>query len=144
MAQDRSFQFPESRTRLETELVSERAPRVPIDLQGVDLSVAAIKRDHQLRAGTLAEWVLCDEHPQLSHDLSVATEREVGLEALLECGCSELLEPVELAGIEHVMRHALEGPSRQSESATRSVAAAAAASPCATARRPSSTSLSKR
>ena len=49
--------------RLDAELVDQRAPRRAVGLQGLRLSAAAVQRDHQLRAQTLAQRVLGDERP---------------------------------------------------------------------------------
>ena len=62
-----------------------------------------MKREHQLSAGPLAEWMLGDEAVQLGGHVVVPAEREIGLDPLLDCREPELLEPRDLALRERVV-----------------------------------------
>jgi hypothetical protein len=60
------------------------------------LAVAAVQGEHQLRAQALAQRVAPDQGFQLADELSLAAEREIGFDQLLERHEAELLEPCDL------------------------------------------------
>jgi hypothetical protein len=86
VAQDRLFQLPQGRGRLDAELGDERPPCRPVHLQRVRLSAGRVERLHQRAAQALVERVGTHEPLELGNELSVAAEREVGLDSQLECG----------------------------------------------------------
>ena len=63
---------------------TSRRRAVPVGRERLGLPAAAVKREHQLRAEALAQRMLGDERLELADHLGVTTEREVGLDALLE------------------------------------------------------------
>ena len=60
------------------------SPRVLVGLQRVRLPVAAVQREHQLRAQPLSIRMLDDQRLERSDDLGVAAEGEVRIEAVLD------------------------------------------------------------
>ena len=66
-------------------------------MQRVGLPAAAVEREHQLAAQALAKRVLRDERLELRHQLVVAAEREVSVDAILERRETQLLQPSDLA-----------------------------------------------
>ena len=88
-----ALHVPEPLSGLDAELIDEGAPRLAVDSQRLGLAVGAIKREHELCSEPLAKWVRGHERLQIADDLPVSPEREVRLQALLECGQAEVLEP---------------------------------------------------
>ena len=66
-------------------------------MQRVSLPAAAVEREHQLAAQPLAEHVLGDQRLELRHQLVMAAERQVGVDAILERREPQLLQPGDLA-----------------------------------------------
>jgi hypothetical protein len=60
------------------------------------LAAAAIEGEHQLAAQPFLKWVGLHERLELGDDLGVATEREVGVDAVHQRSEPELLEPTDL------------------------------------------------
>ena len=81
---------------LEPELVVQAVPGLPVDLEPVGLPAAPVEREHQLRPEALAERVLGAERLELGDERQVAAERELGVDALLDRGEAELVEPLGL------------------------------------------------
>ncbi len=93
LREDRLLELAQLPSRLEPELVDERAPGVAEALQRVGLPARPVEREHVLRAQALAHRLLAHEALELRHELDVTTETEVGLDALLDRGETQLLEP---------------------------------------------------
>ena len=89
---------------LETELRDHRPPRVLIGRQRIGLPARAVEREHQLLAEAFAERILGDEALQLRDGGRVTSEREVGLDPVLDRAQPELLEPPDLALSEVLVR----------------------------------------
>ncbi len=81
------------RRRVEAELVGEREPRRPVDLERLGLPAAAIERDHQLAAQPLAERVRGDQRLELADERRVPAQRELGVDPLLERCNAQLVQP---------------------------------------------------
>ena len=81
------------RRGVEPELVGECEPRGAVDLERLGLPAAAIEREHQLAAQSLAERVGGDQGLELADERRVAAELELGVDPLLERGEAQLVEP---------------------------------------------------
>jgi hypothetical protein len=101
--EDRSLQLLELFARLQAEVVDERPSCLLVGLQRVDLPARAVERQHQLGPQPFAQRLARDERGQLSDEIGVAAEREVGLHSLLERGQAALLEALDLAAGEVVV-----------------------------------------
>ena len=93
-----------ARLGLETELLHERAPRLLVGLQRFRLPTRAVQREHQLPARPLAQRVSGDERLELGDEISLAPEREVGVDPFLDGGQAQLLEAGDL-----LLRERVEG-----------------------------------
>ena len=104
LAEDRGLEVLELRSGFDPELFDEGRPGGPIRLQGVRLPFGAVERQHQLAARPLAERLLCNEGLELGHELVVAAEREIDVDALLEGALPKLLETQDLGLRERLVR----------------------------------------
>ena len=92
LAKDRLLELVQGRARFDSELVDEELSRFAKDLERFDLTSRAVERPHEHRPQAFAERVLADEHLELSDELGVAAEREIGFESTLERAQAELFE----------------------------------------------------
>ncbi len=88
---------------VEAELVDEPGARVLVGGECVRLPAGAVEREDQQPGEALAQRVVANEPFELADDLGVAAEREVGLEAQLERGQPQLLEPADLVARERLV-----------------------------------------
>ena len=82
----------------------------------VGLPAAAVEREHQLAAQALAKGVLGNERLELGHQLVIATDRQVGVDAILDRRQTKLLQPGDLALRERLVpevRQRLPAPERK-------------------------------
>jgi hypothetical protein len=86
----------ELRPRLQPDIAIERGLKIAIALERLGLPPGAIQREHELAAQALASRVRDDQALELRDKGTVSSEREVGLEAILERTEAQLLEPVDL------------------------------------------------
>ena len=93
LAQDRLLEPRELRRRLDPERVDQRAPQRAVGGERVLLAAGAVERGHQLGGEALVGRVLVHERLELGDEPAVLAERELGLDALLERGEAQLLEP---------------------------------------------------
>ena len=84
LTENAQLQLLERRTGVDPELLDERPASVLEHLERVGLPAAAVEREHQLSAQTLAKRVLCDERLELRHEVPVAAECQVSVEAVLD------------------------------------------------------------
>jgi hypothetical protein len=110
LREDRALQLAEAVARLDSQLLDQPAPRVLVRLQGVRLTVAAVEGEHQLRAQVLAVGMLRDQRLQLSDDLGVLTELELGVDQLLERGEPQLVQACDLGLGERLVGEVVERP----------------------------------
>ena len=92
LPKDRALELPKPRSGLDPQLLGQRLAGVPVDRKGLGLSPGTIQRHHQLASQALSERVLGDQRLQLRHQLTVAPERQVGLDPLLDRHQPELLQ----------------------------------------------------
>ena len=86
------MQAPQLGARLDADLLDKRAPGRPVSLERVGLAPAAVQREHELSAQTLAQRMQRDQLPQLGHELAVRSDREIRFDAQLERGLALLVE----------------------------------------------------
>src|SRR5262249_25403925 len=84
LAQDAQLELLQRGPRVDAELLDERPPSALEDGERLRLPVAAIQREHQLAAETLAKSVLRDERLELRPQLLIAPEREVARARVLD------------------------------------------------------------
>ena len=85
LLKDRPLQLLERRARIDPELVDEGLARVLVGVQRLCLPAGPVQRRHQIPPEPLAERVLGDQCLELSDQLVVAPEREVGVDPELDC-----------------------------------------------------------
>ena len=90
------MQLAELAAGLDPELIDERAPRALIGVERLGLAAAPVEGEHQLAAQPLAQRVLGDERLELAGQLGVPAGGEILLDALLDAGEPEILEPRDL------------------------------------------------
>jgi hypothetical protein len=84
VGQDGFVEVVEVGAWLDPELLDEHLAGVAVGLERVCLAAAATQREHQLRVQPLTPRVLAGELLELTDQLSVAPDDEVGLDAQLE------------------------------------------------------------
>ena len=97
LTEDAQLELLERRPGVDAELLDERPASALEHVQRVGLPAAAVEREHQLAAQALAKRVLRDERLELRHQLVMAAERQVGVDAILDRRETELLQPGDLA-----------------------------------------------
>jgi hypothetical protein len=108
LANDLARKTLELFARLESEIVVERTPCPLVDLERVRMTTRTVERDHELRDEALAIRGLVDQPAELAHELCVATQGQIRVDADLECPRAKLVEALGLgAGVE-VQRDARE------------------------------------
>jgi hypothetical protein len=70
--------------------------RIPVRLERIGLPPAAVEREHQLSAQSLAQRVLADERVELARDLGMPAAGEVGVDPRAEAAEAQILEPRDL------------------------------------------------
>src|SRR5439155_11086613 len=93
LAQDRPLELAQRWARLDPQLIDERAAGALVGGQGFGLPTAPVQRQHQLRLQPLAQGVLRDQALEFGDEVAVMSEREVGLDSILERGETKLLQP---------------------------------------------------
>ena len=92
LAQHAPLELLQLRRGVEAELVGEREPGGPVDLERLGLAAAAVQRKHQLAAQPLAQRMEGDELLQLADDRSVPAERELCVDPLFLGSDAQLVE----------------------------------------------------
>ena len=93
LAQDRALESLQLGPRLEAELVREPPAALAIGLERIGLPSGAIEREHQLPPEAFARGVLFDQRFELGHQRRVTAQGQLGIDAVLEGGQPEILEP---------------------------------------------------
>lgn len=83
---------PEVRRWIDPELVGQDLARPLKCTQRLTLSTGAIQREHQLRPEASSEWVGGGESLEFPDDLALLTDRELGVDAVLERPEPEIVE----------------------------------------------------
>ena len=97
LTEDAQLELPERRPGVDAELLDQRPASALERVQRVGLPAAAVQREHQLAAQALAKRVLRDERLELRHQLVMAAERQLSVDAIFDRRETELLEPGDLA-----------------------------------------------
>ena len=92
---DRLLQALQRLTRVDPQLVDERASRPLVRVKRFRLSARAVEGEHELAVESLPKPVLRRQRFQLWNELVVAAEREIGVDPLLERREPELLQPAD-------------------------------------------------
>ena len=96
LREDRAFELPQRRSRLDPERLDERLPRRPEGRQGLGLPARAVEGEHEPAEQVLRQWVLGDQALELADELAVAAESEISVDAILERGEVKLPKPTDL------------------------------------------------
>ena len=96
MAENLGLKLAQLGSRLDTELVDETGAGSLIHVQSLRLPARTVQRDHELPQEALAQRMLGDEPLELADDVTVATELEIGVDPLRNCGEPELVQPPDL------------------------------------------------
>ena len=91
--------------RLDAELLGEHGPGLPVDVERLRLTPRSVKRKHQLAAKALPERMLRDQRLQLSHQLLVAAECQIGVDPVEECREAELIQAFGFAERQTLQTH---------------------------------------
>ena len=100
MVQNRTLELLQGQARLETELVGECTPPVAIDIERFGLTANLVEGEHELAAQPLAQRVRANERLELGNHGASAAQREIGVDPLLGCLHSELLQACDLPASE--------------------------------------------
>jgi hypothetical protein len=92
LPKDGLLELPKPRSRLDPQLLDQRLTGFPVDLEGLGLSPRTTQRHHELASHALSERMLGDQRLQLRRQLTVAPERQVGLDPFLDRRQPELLK----------------------------------------------------
>ena len=84
---------PATRGWVDSQLLDEYPPPVPVCLERLRLAPGPVEGEHQLAAQALTERVLQDQPLELPHEVQVPTEGEVHIDPALERSEAELLQP---------------------------------------------------
>ena len=104
LRQDRPLEHAQRGSRFDPELLDEGLAGRSVDGQCVGLPARSIKREHQLLPEPLAEGMGGDELLQLTDELRVAAERELGVDPSFDRRQPNLLEPLDRGPGERLVR----------------------------------------
>ena len=104
LREDRILQAPQLGARLDTDLVDQDRARLPVGLERLRLSSAAIQREHASRVQLLAQGVRFDERLELADRLGVPPRLEVRVECELGRVQTQFVEPADLGCGERLVR----------------------------------------
>jgi hypothetical protein len=97
LTEDPQLELPHRRSRVDADLLDERPASALEHAERVGLPSAAVEREHQLAARTLAEAVFRDEPLELRHQLVMAAKRQVGINSILDRRETQVVQPRNLA-----------------------------------------------
>ena len=96
VAQDRLLHLSQLQRRLETQLLVQAPPALLVGLERIGLPAAAVEGQHQQSDQPLARRMLGRQLLELTDDEGVLTLLQARLDAVLERGGAELLQPSDL------------------------------------------------
>jgi hypothetical protein len=102
--EDLAFQAAELGIGLQPQLLGQLPASVLVDAQRVRLPARAVQGEHELAAQVLAVRVARHQRLQLPGERGMTAEREIGVDALLQRGHAQLVEPGDLGPRERVVR----------------------------------------
>jgi hypothetical protein len=115
LVEDRLLELAKRPARVQAQL-EELVPGSPVGLERLGLAVRAVEREHELPGQALAHRVVGHQPLELGHQLPMAPQLQVRLDALLQRGDAELLQPGDLGARERLELQAAEwrtAPQRQ-------------------------------
>ena len=81
---------------LDAELLDERRASGAVRSERIGLPPRPVEREHQLPVEPLPERLLIDQRLELRDEVAMASEEEIGVDALFERSLAQLLEPADL------------------------------------------------
>jgi hypothetical protein len=96
LAKDRALELAELTARFDPELLDERAAGRLIGVERLRLPAGAVEDEHLLPPQPLAQRMSGDQPLELTHELAVATELDVGVDPLLDRAQVQLREPADV------------------------------------------------
>ena len=90
--EDRALERAQRRARLQPEFRCEDADRIAIDAERIRLAPGAVQGEHELSSQPLAQRLVAGELFELGHELGMAAEHELRVDAALEREESQLLD----------------------------------------------------
>jgi len=103
--QDLSLQLHKLPAGFKTQLLGESPSSGIESSEGLGLAAPSIQRKHQLSKQPLALRMLTDQCLQLGHELRIAAEREICVDATLERNQPPLLQPLGLSLSKRLEQH---------------------------------------
>ena len=97
LVEDRDLQGTQFRSRLEPELAAEVFAGSPVRRERVGLASSTVQREHQLPAQPLTQGLLAHERLELADQSGIHTEREFGIDPILDGGQARVLKPRDLS-----------------------------------------------
>ena len=96
LAENRGLELAQLRAGIDAKLLDEGLACSAVGSERVRLATRAVEREHELRAGALAQRLGLDERLELGDELGVTAQCQVGIDALLDDDGSQLLEARDL------------------------------------------------
>jgi hypothetical protein len=93
LTQDGLLQPSQFGSGLDAELVVQQPPGGPVDLQRLGLAAAAVQGQHQLGAEPLPQRLLLDQAVELTGQLAMQAETQLGVDAGLQGAQALVLQP---------------------------------------------------
>ena len=91
--EDRGLEIANHRRRLQAELFAQSVPVLVRGAQRFGLPARPVQREHQLAAEALAQRMVHKQRFELSHDLIVVADRQLGFDLRLGRDDPQLVEP---------------------------------------------------
>ncbi len=92
LAKDRLLELLKAWAGLDSEVLHERLPRVPVHLEGLRLPTAPVERQHELRPQALTGRMLGNERLDVCNELACQAQREIGVDPVLHHCDAKFLE----------------------------------------------------
>jgi hypothetical protein len=83
----------------------ERPDRLAVGVERFPLSSSPIQGEHELAAQALAQRLAGHEPLELADELGTPAHRQIGLDAVLDCGRTQILQAGDLGRRERLERH---------------------------------------
>ena len=101
--------LPQRGPRVDAELLGQDRPRPLVRAQRVGLTARSVQRGHELRPEALAQRMLLHQRFELTDQLRVPAEQQVGVDAVFDRREPRLLESGDHRSRESVVREVDEG-----------------------------------
>jgi hypothetical protein len=92
VGEDRGLERPQVRTGLQAELVQELPSRPAVDREGFCLPARPVERDHELFPQTLPRAVLIDQRLELSEEIRMTPQSQIGVDPRLQAADAQLVQ----------------------------------------------------